>query len=293
MLQTIETYFLTLQNKLCFVLNSEDGAGHFCEDRWCYHQGGGGVSRMMTRGNVFESGAVHFSHIFGNRLPELLADKYPKINTFHALGISVILHPQNPYVPIVHMNLRFFCLDDQIWWFGGGLDLTPCYGFIEDCRHWHHTIKVVCDQFDHEIYQIYKKRCDHYFYLKHRKEQRGIGGIFFDKLNHWPIERCFSFIQAIGDNFPLAYLPIVQKRKILPFTQRQRDFQCYRRGRYVEFNLLYDQGTLFGLQSGGRVESILSSLPPLVSWHYHYAIEPGSPEEALTHEFLVIRDWEL
>ncbi len=293
-ISAVKTYLLSLQDRVCTTLTQEDTVGQFFSDPWVYTQGeGGGISRVMTQGAVIESGAVHFSHISADSLPPSIAERYPEYRQkrFQALGLSIIIHPQNPYVPITHMNLRLFYLDNDKFWFGGGFDLTPCYGFDEDCQHWHSTARNACLAFGDEVYPHYKAWCDRYFHLKHRQEQRGIGGIFFDDLNHWPIARCFDFIRSIGDHFLLAYIPIVQRRKTMCFTQRERDFQLYRRGRYVEFNLLYDQGTLFGLQSAGRVESILSSLPTHVIWRYNWKADPGTPEAELLRKFLIVRDW--
>jgi coproporphyrinogen III oxidase len=251
----------------------------------------------MINGDVIEKAGVNFSHVYGQELPQAATLKRPELakTPFRAMGVSVVVHPINPYVPTSHMNVRFIQLEktgqDPIWWFGGGFDLTPYYGFTEDCIHWHQMAKAACDPFGHEVYPTYKKWCDDYFYLKHRNEPRGIGGLFFDDLNKWGQERSFDFIRSVGEHFILGYQPIMAKRKQLAYGQRERDFQVYRRGRYVEFNLLYDRGTFFGLQSGGRTESILMSLPPYVSWQYNYQPEAGTPEAKLYNEFLIPKEW--
>lgn len=289
----IKKYLLHLQNQLCQLLETEDQSVTFLEDPWTHKESGGGITRIMTAGSVIEKAGVNFSHVIGSSLPPSATNKRPGLNncSFQALGVSVVIHPKNPYVPTTHANLRCVIVEkseDNIdWWFGGGFDLTPYYGFFEDCKHWHQIAKVACDPFGQEVYTQYKKWCDDYFYLPHRNEPRGIGGLFFDDLNEWGFEKSFSFIQSIGDHFIKAYQPILTRRKNMIYGERERDFQCYRRGRYVEFNLLYDRGTLFGLQSGGRTESILMSLPPQVTWKYNWESE----DEKRLKEFLLKKDW--
>jgi coproporphyrinogen III oxidase len=246
---------------------------------------------------VFEQAGVNFSHVLGDNLPPSATAQRPELagRRFEALGVSLVVHPHNPYVPTCHCNVRFFIASkagaEPVWWFGGGFDLTPYYGFEDDAVHWHKTAKAACDPFGKDYYARFKKWCDEYFYIKHRNEPRGVGGLFFDDLNENDFHHCFGFMQSVGDHLLPAYLPIVQRRKDTPYGKRERDFQCYRRGRYVEFNLVYDRGTLFGLQSGGRTESILMSLPPQVSWRYDWQPEPGSPEAKLYEIFLKPRDW--
>lgn len=292
----VKSYLLNLQDQITQALQKEDNK-KFIEDPWEYPQGGGGRTRVLTDGSVIEQGGINFSHVFGNKLPPSATANRPELAgcNFQALGISLVIHPRNPYVPTTHFNLRFFLAEkegvDPIWWFGGGFDLTPYYGFEEDCKHWHQTAKDACQPFGADVYPRFKKWCDEYFYIKHRQEPRGIGGLFFDDLNQWGFDRCFAFVQSIGDHFLKAYLPILQKRKNVTHSQRERDFQCYRRGRYVEFNLVYDRGTLFGLQSGGRTESILMSLPPKVTWRYNWQPQPGTPEDDLYEKFLITREW--
>ncbi len=293
----IRKYLYHLQDRLCAALEAEDGLSRFQQDHWEYANGGGGRSCVMKNGRVFEQGGVNFSHIRGDSLPPAATASRPELvgRSFQAVGVSLVLHPKNPYVPTTHLNVRFFCAEkegeDPIWWFGGGYDLTPYYGFDEDCKHWHQAAKTACDAVDSRFYPRFKQWADDYFYLKHRDEPRGIGGIFFDDLNELSMEQCFAFLQNVGDSFLDAYLPIVQKRKNIPYEQRERDFQCYRRGRYVEFNLVFDRGTLFGLQSGGRTESILMSLPPVVNWRYNWQPEEGTEEAKLYDYYLVPRDW--
>lgn len=292
----IKQYLLALQDKICAVLEKEDGQ-LFLEDNWQRAEGGGGRTRVLQEGSIFERAGVNFSHVFGHTLPPSATLQRPELagRQFQALGVSLVLHPRNPYVPTTHMNVRFFCAEkadaEPVWWFGGGFDLTPYYGFVEDCVHWHQTAKVACEPFGLAVYPKYKQWCDEYFYLKHRQEARGIGGIFFDDLNNWKFELCFNFMQSVGNQFLPAYLPILQKRKNMSYGKRERDFQCYRRGRYVEFNLVYDRGTLFGLQSGGRTESILMSLPPEVNWRYNWQPESGTAEAELQEKFLPAQDW--
>lgn len=296
-IEAIKNYLLNLQDAMCEKIAVLDGEKTFFEDAWQHEGGGGGRSRVLEQGAVFEQSGVNFSHVMGDSLPASASAHRPELagRAFQAMGVSSVTHPLNPYAPTAHMNVRFFVAtkegEDPIWWFGGGYDLTPYYGFDEDCEHFHRTAKNACDSVDPNLYPHYKKWADEYFYLKHRQEPRGIGGIFFDDMNELEFEQCFAFIQAVGDSFLEAYLPIVAKRKDTPYTQKQRDFQCYRRGRYVEFNLVYDRGTLFGLQSGGRTESILMSLPPVVNWRYNWRPEPGTEEATLYEAYLVAKDW--
>lgn len=292
----VKTYLRELQNRVCAFLEVEESQEKFIEDCWEHDSGGGGITRVLQNGSVIEKAGVNFSHVYGKELPKAATDKRPdlKNSSFQALGVSIVIHPVNPFVPTTHANVRFIVVEKEsapYGWFGGGFDLTPYYGFLEDGKHWHAIAKKACEPFGVDIYPRFKKWCDDYFYLKHRNEPRGIGGLFFDDLNEWEFEKCFAFMQSVGDHFIAAYQPILQKRKLHPFEEKHRDFQCYRRGRYVEFNLLYDRGTLFGLQSGGRVESILMSLPPLVKWNYDWQPETNSEEEKLYREFLVRREW--
>lgn len=293
----VKTYLLALQDDICQQLAAEDGGVTFAEDAWDRPGGGGGRTRVISNGAVFEQGGVNFSHVFGDKLPPSATAQRPELEgrSFQALGVSLVIHPNNPLVPTSHANVRFFIAEkageEPVWWFGGGFDLTPYYGFEDDCISWHHAAKVACDPFGEDVYGRYKQWCDDYFFLKHRNEPRGIGGLFFDDLNAWGFEKTFAFMRSVGDTYINAYRPIVSKRKGLLFTETQRDFQLYRRGRYVEFNLVYDRGTLFGLQSGGRTESILMSLPPLVKWRYAWQPEPGSEEARLYTDFLRPRDW--
>lgn len=294
----IKDYLIGLQTKLCLSLENIEGEQEkFLIDDWSRAEGGGGKTCVLSAGAVIERGAVNFSHVSGENLPPSASQRHPSpAMAFQATGVSLIIHPRNPYAPTAHMNLRFIGLQGTRqqaarWWFGGGFDLTPYYPFLEDCRHWHLTAKQSCDPFGSELYPQYKKNCDEYFYLKHRQEARGIGGLFFDDLNQWNFKQCFEFIQSVGDHFLIAYLPLLERRKDIVYGERERQFQAYRRSRYVEFNLIYDRGTLFGLQSGGRVESILTSLPPQANWQYNWQPEPGSKEAELTESFLVARDW--
>lgn len=294
---TVKQSLLEMQNKICNALETEDGHAQFKEDAWTRPLGGGGRTRVISQGQVIEKGGVNFSHVYGKDLPASASNARPNLKgcPFQALGVSLVIHPNNPYVPTSHMNVRFFMAEDihsqPVWWFGGGYDLTPYYGFEEDCIHWHQQAKNVCEDFQLGSYQKFKQWCDQYFYLKHRQEARGIGGIFFDDLNEPDFDNCFDFIQNVGQSYIDAYLPIVHRRKAHPYAEREKAFQKYRRGRYVEFNLLYDRGTVFGLQSGGRTESILMSLPAEVSWIYDYKAPANSPEEKLTKEFLAKKDW--
>jgi coproporphyrinogen III oxidase len=293
----VKDYLLGLQDRICHGLEEEDGEARFREDKWERESGGGGRSRVLAEGAVFEQAGVNFSHVFGAGLPPSASAHRPELagRSFQALGVSLVIHPRNPYVPTSHCNVRFFIATKPgappVWWFGGGFDLTPYYGFEEDARHWHATAHAACAPFGADHYARFKKWCDEYFFIKHRNEPRGVGGLFFDDLNEGGFERVFAFTRSVGDHFLPAYRPIVAKRKHVSYGERERDFQLYRRGRYVEFNLVYDRGTLFGLQSGGRTESILMSLPPLVRWRYDWRPEPGSPEARLYEFFLQPRDW--
>jgi coproporphyrinogen III oxidase len=297
--QAVHGYLLELQERICAALEEVDGRQRFGEDLWEREEGGGGRSRVLRDGAVFEQAGVGFSRVHGSGLPAAATAQRPDLagRGFEATGVSVVLHPRNPYVPTAHMNVRYFAAekswsgDAPVWWFGGGFDLTPVYPFEEDARSWHRQASQVCEPFGPEVYPRFKRWCDDYFYLRHRGETRGVGGLFFDDLAEWGFGRCFEFLRRLGDAFLPAYLQIVGRRRLTPFGERERQFQLYRRGRYVEFNLLYDRGTLFGLQSGGRTESILMSLPPLVRWQYGWRAEPGSPEELLEREFLHPRDW--
>jgi len=296
-IKLIKNYLLNLQQTICDELAAEDGAKTFVADEWQREQGGGGRSCVLSDGAVFEQAGINFSHVFGDGLPASATAHRPELarRSFQAMGVSLVIHPHNPYVPTSHANVRFFIAEkpgeDPVWWFGGGFDLTPYYGFEEDVVHWHQTARRACEPFGDDVYARYKKWCDEYFYLKHRNEPRGVGGLFFDDLNEWGFDKCFAFMQSIGDHYINAYLPIVQIRKHTPFGERERDFQLYRRGRYVEFNLVYDRGTLFGLQSGGRTESILMSMPPLVKWRYNWQPKAGSAEAELYQTFLKPKDW--
>lgn len=308
-IEVVKEYLLNLQENFCKTFEKEEtsyfssiedqnvATARFSQDEWQYSSGGGGRTRILTQGKLLEQAGINFSHIFGESLPSSATAGRPELagRHFQALGVSAVIHPRNPYIPTTHFNVRFIIAEkaqaDPVWWFGGGFDLTPYYGFVEDCVHWHQTAKNACDPFGSDFFSKLKKWCDEYFYLKHRKEPRGIGGLFFDDLNEWGFDRCFAFLKSISEHFLLAYLPIVERRKNIPFSEKEREFQNYRRGRYVEFNLLYDRGTLFGLQSGGRTESILMSLPPHVSWRYNWQPEPGTPESELYEKFLVTKDW--
>jgi coproporphyrinogen III oxidase len=334
--QLVYDYLQNLQNRIVEALQMVDGK-HFLHDSWQRPEGGGGTSCMLEDGNVFERAGVGFSHVKGNKLPPAATMAHPEAagRSWEAMGVSLVLHPRNPYIPTVHMNVRFFVAkaptgiseqdlrakqdveagvaqtvkgvrqatpdennavaaaktDSDIWWFGGGMDLTPYYGFEEDAVHFHRTCRDALDPFDASLYPEFKKECDEYFYLKHRKEPRGIGGIFFDDFHKLGFEQSFAMLKNVGDAFLNAYLPIVQRRKDTAFGERERDFQAYRRGRYVEFNLVFDRGTLFGLQSNGRTESILLSMPPIVKWRYDWKPTEGSPEAKLYTDFLTGRDW--
>ncbi len=294
-INSVHSYLLDLQNRITTAFEAFDSE-KFSVDVWQRDEGGGGESRVLTDGSVFERAGVNFSHVSGVSLPPSATAKRPELSgkTFEALGVSLVIHPRNPYAPTSHANVRFLSAgdsDEAVWWFGGGFDLTPYYGFKEDAVHWHKTAEKACEPFGPDVYPRYKQWCDDYFYLLHRNEPRGIGGLFFDDLNEWGFEKSFAFLQSVGDHYLPAYLPILERRKETLYGDRERDFQLYRRGRYVEFNLVYDRGTLFGLQSGGRTESILMSLPPLVRWEYDWTPEPGSPEAELYDVFLKPRDW--
>lgn len=293
----VRRYFMALQDHICTELSQQDGKATFMEDNWQRDSGGGGRTRVLTDGAIFEQGGVNFSEVYGDSLPASATASRPELagRSFRAMGVSLVIHPHNPYVPTSHANVRFFVAEKAgepaIWWFGGGYDLTPYYGNDEDVIHWHNTAKQACDAFGDTVYDDYKRWCDEYFYLKHRDEPRGVGGLFFDDLNTPDFDTCFALVRSVGDSYLSAYQPIVQRRKDTPYGERERDFQLYRRGRYVEFNLVYDRGTLFGLQSGGRTESILMSLPPLVKWRYNWQPEPGSAEARLYEHYLKPRDW--
>jgi len=291
----VKAYLQELQDHLCAEIELLDGAATFRRDPWQRPSGGGGESRVLSGGGIFEQAGVGFSHVFGNEMPPSATKHRPELagKQFQAVGVSLVLHPMNPYVPTTHANFRFFSAGEEnpVWWFGGGFDLTPYYPFREDVVHWHRAAKAACDPFGEDLYPRYKEWCDRYFFLKHRDEARGVGGLFFDDLNEAGFEKSFAFLRSVGDSFFAAYAPIVLRRSDHPFGDRQRNFQLYRRGRYVEFNLIYDRGTLFGLQSGGRTESILMSLPPQVRWEYNWQPEPGSPEEELYRDYLKAKDW--
>jgi len=297
----VRAYLVELQERICSTLANADGSAQFDHDAWQRQRGdrlgGGGISRVLSDGAVIEQGGVNFSHVTGASLPPSATAHRPELagRSFEAMGVSLVIHPRNPYVPTSHANVRFFIAEHEVeapvWWFGGGFDLTPYYGNDEDCRHWHSIARRACLPLGEGCYARFKQWCDDYFFLKHRDEPRGIGGLFFDDLNEGGFERCFAFMRSVGDHYIPAYLPIIERRKMHPYGERQRDFQLYRRGRYVEFNLVYDRGTLFGLQSGGRTESILMSMPPLVKWRYNWQPAPGSEEAELYQRYLKPRDW--
>ena len=292
----VKNYLLGLQDRLCSAFEGSDGRARFHEDLWDRSEGGGGRTRVIQDGAVFEKGGVNFSHVHGAALPAAASARRPELagRSFQALGVSVVMHPVNPYVPTSHANVRLFIAERQgdapVWWFGGGFDLTPYYPFDEDCRLWHRTARDLCAPFGDEVYAEHKRWCDEYFHLAHRDENRGIGGLFFDDLAAWDFDTCFAYLRAVGDGYLAAYEPIVEKRKNHAYGQREIDFQRFRRGRYVEFNLVYDRGTLFGLQSGGRSESILMSLPAVAHWRYDWQPEAGSAEARLS-EYLQPREW--
>ncbi|HIF9085887.1 TPA: oxygen-dependent coproporphyrinogen oxidase [Photobacterium damselae] len=295
--EAVKTFLLQLQDQICRALEQQDGVAQFEQDDWQREQGGGGRTRVLRHGQVFEQAGVNFSHVFGVEMPTSATAHRPELagRRFEAMGVSLVIHPHNPYVPTSHANVRFFIAEKEgeapVWWFGGGFDLTPFYPFTEDCLHWHQVAHQLCQPFGDAVYSQHKAWCDRYFFLPHRNETRGIGGLFFDDLNQWEFDKCFAYIQAVGQGYLDAYLPIVEKRKSHCFGERERQFQLYRRGRYVEFNLVYDRGTLFGLQSGGRTESILMSMPPLARWEYDYQVEPTSTEAELYQYYLKPRNW--
>lgn len=295
-LAAVRDYLLAFQDELSDAIEATDGKARFRRDKWDRREGGGGESRVLRKGAVFEQAGINFSHVFGEKLPPSATAQRPQLAgaDFQATGVSLVFHPDNPYVPTTHANVRFFIAQppdgEPVWWFGGGFDLTPYYPFAEDVVHWHRIASAACEPFGADVYARYKKWCDGYFFLKHRNETRGVGGLFFDDLNEWGFEKCFDFLKSVGRHFLQGYLPIVERRRDTAFGQRQKQFQLYRRGRYVEFNLVYDRGTLFGLQSGGRTESILMSLPPVVRWEYDWHPQAGS-EEATLYDYLRARDW--
>ena len=297
-IQHVKEYLLALQDTICASIEGLEEDGAFREDLWDRGSNtGGGRTRVLENGEVFEQAGVSFSHVRGSAMPASATQHRPNLagRNFEAMGVSLVIHPRNPYVPTSHANVRFFIAEKEgeepIWWFGGGFDLTPYYGFKEDVVHWHQQARKACQPFGESVYPNYKKWCDEYFFLKHRNEPRGIGGLFFDDLNEGGFEHCFQLMKSVGDHYIPAYAPIVERRKKSSYTDRERDFQLYRRGRYVEFNLVHDRGTLFGLQTGGRTESILMSLPPMVSWRYDWSPEPGSAESELYDVFLQPREW--
>lgn len=293
----VKEYLLDLQDRICQQLQDLEPTAKFREDAWDREGGGGGRTRVIENGSVFEKGGVNFSHVYGTQLPPSATAARPELagRSFEAMGVSLVIHPLNPFVPTSHANVRFFIAEQEgeepVWWFGGGYDLTPYYGDTADCKQWHTTAKAACDPFGKDIYPRFKEWCDSYFHLKHRDEARGVGGLFFDDFSELGFDDSFSLMRAIGDSYTEAYAPIVKKHAGRPYTEKQKNFQLYRRGRYVEFNLVFDRGTLFGLQSGGRTESILMSLPPMVSWQYDWHPEPGSEEAKLYDTFLPPRDW--
>ncbi|MDT0594783.1 oxygen-dependent coproporphyrinogen oxidase [Glaciecola petra] len=295
-IKQVKDFLLNLQDEICQSLTLVDAGGQFVEDSWDREEGGGGRSRVLKNGQVIEQGGVNFSHVFGNKMPASATAARPELagRSFQAMGVSLVIHPHNPFVPTSHANVRFFVAlkegEAPIWWFGGGFDLTPSYVFEDDAKHWHQVAYDLCEPFGSGVYAKYKKWCDEYFFLKHRNETRGIGGLFFDDLNQEGFDRSFDFMKAVGQGYLKAYVPIVEKRKNTPYTDKERQFQLYRRGRYVEFNLVYDRGTLFGLQTGGRTESILMSLPPLTRWEYNYLAPKGSPESNI-QEYLKPIEW--
>jgi len=295
-IETVIEFLKSLQDKICSALETADGSGNFVEDNWTRAAGGGGRTRVLTNGIVIEQGGVNFSEVSGDKLPPSASALRPELagRTWRACGVSLVIHPNNPHIPTSHANVRFFIAEKEgeeaVWWFGGGFDLTPFYPVKEDVVHWHQTAKSLCQPFGDNVYGEHKKWCDEYFYLKHRDETRGVGGLFFDDLNQWDFDTCLNYIKAVGQGFIDAYVPIIEKRKNTEFSEQQRQFQLYRRGRYVEFNLVFDRGTLFGLQSGGRTESILMSMPPLARWEYNYQPEPATKEAELA-SYLVPQDW--
>tara|TARA_R110000737_G_scaffold76864_3_gene107739 strand:+ start:6169 stop:7074 length:906 start_codon:yes stop_codon:yes gene_type:complete len=295
-IDVVVEFLKALQDQICSALEAADGSGKFIEDNWQRAEGGGGRTRVLTNGSVIEQGGVNFSVVSGDKLPPSATAHRPELagRKWQACGVSLVIHPKNPFIPTSHANVRFFIAEKAgeapVWWFGGGFDLTPFYPFKEDVVHWHQTAKDICQPFGDEVYPEYKKWCDEYFYLKHRDETRGVGGLFFDDLNKWDFEQCFDYIKAVGVGFIDAYVPLMEKRKATPFDDNNRQFQLYRRGRYVEFNLVFDRGTLFGLQSGGRTESILMSMPPLARWEYNFQAKPDSAEAKL-QDYLLAQNW--
>lgn len=297
----VKVFLLALQDSICNELQAADGGKEFVEDSWVREEGGGGRSRVLVDGDIIEKGGVNFSHVTGSSMPASATAHRPELagRSFEAMGVSLVIHPKNPHIPTSHANVRFFIAEkdgeDPVWWFGGGYDLTPFYPREEDCLHWHSTARDACIEFGEDLYPKYKKWCDEYFYLKHRDETRGVGGLFFDDLNTFSgeknFEKSFAFMRSVAESFTKAYCPIIERRKNETYTEREREFQLYRRGRYVEFNLVFDRGTLFGLQTGGRTESILMSLPPLVRWVYDWNPEPGSAEANLYENYLKPREW--
>ena len=296
-LPAVEQYLKGLQQSICDELSTIDGSAHFEIESWERPEGGGGISRVLVDGNVFEKGGVNFSYVEGGQMPGSATQHRPELagRSFKAMGVSLVMHPQNPYVPTSHANVRCFVAEKEgeapVWWMGGGFDLTPYYGNKEDVVHWHSTAKAACDPFGEDVYDRYKQWCDEYFFLPHRNEPRGVGGLFYDDLNEWGFEKSFGFMQSVGNAYLDAYMPIVQNNKDRSYGQRERDWQLYRRGRYVEFNLVFDRGTLFGLQSNGRTEAILMSLPPLVRWEYGLTPDAGTPEAELLDVYLKPTDW--
>lgn len=293
----VKEFLLNLQDRICHALEEADGQAKFIEEKWTREGGGGGRTRVIANGAVIEKGGVNFSHVYGKGLPPSASEQRPDMAgcDFQAMGVSLVMHPKNPHVPTSHANVRLFVAEKEgkepVWWFGGGFDLTPYYAVEEDCREFHQVAHKLCEPFGPDVYTRFKKWCDEYFFIPYRNEARGIGGIFFDDLNEWPFEQCFKFIQAVGQGYIDAYVPIVNRRKSTPYTEQQVEFQEYRRGRYAEFNLVIDRGTKFGLQSNGRTESILMSLPPRARWGYNWHPEPGTPEARLTEYFLQNRQW--
>lgn len=288
----VKAYLLHLQQTIIASIEDLDQVGRFKKDTWQRSEGGGGISAALTEGRLFEQAGINFSHVMGDQLPASATATRPHLagQSWEALGVSLVFHPWNPFVPSTHMNVRFFTAEEA-WWFGGGFDLTPYYGFVEDCVHWHATAKKACDPFGPHVYPQFKQWADDYFYLKHRDEPRGIGGLFFDDWQEGGFERSFALLQSVGNHFMQAYKPLVERHGEHPFNEAQRRYQCHRRGRYVEFNLLQDRGTLFGLQSKGRTESILMSLPPMVRWNYAWQPNEDSLEAHFVKEFLEPRDW--
>ncbi|CAJ1005809.1 putative Coproporphyrinogen III oxidase [Leishmania naiffi] len=295
--EAVKEFLLKLQDDICHAIEAEDEQATFMEDKWTREGGGGGRTRVIANGAVIEKGGVNFSHVYGKGLPGSSTERHPDMAgcNYQAMGVSLVIHPKNPHVPTSHANVRLFVAEKEgkepVWWFGGGFDLTPYYAVEEDCYYFHHVAQELCRPFGADVYERFKAWCDEYFFIPHRNEARGIGGLFFDDLNEWPFEKCFAFMQAVGKGFIDAYIPIVNRRKNTPYTEQQVEFQEFRRGRYAEFNLVIDRGTKFGLQSGGRTESILMSLPPRARWGYNWHPEPGTPEARLTEYFLTKKQW--